>query len=65
MACPMRNLRSFFEKYGCTMDLHMTHGGAPSHVSQDLLSLHSFVQPVHEVEARDASVQGHTPEWFK
>lgn len=39
----------------------MAHGGVPSHVSQDLMSLLSFVQPVHEVEARDAPFQGLCP----
>jgi hypothetical protein len=53
--------RVYFLKYGCTFDLHKTHGGVPSHVSQDLLSLLSFVQPVHEVEARDAPFLGRCP----
>ncbi len=52
---------AFFEKYSCTLDLHRTHGGIPSHVSQDHMSLLSFVQPVHEVEARDAPFQGQCP----
>lgn len=40
------------------MDLHKVPGGVPSHVSQGLKPLHSFVLPVRGVEAEKAPLQG-------
>ncbi|KXG08925.1 hypothetical protein AT864_02833 [Anoxybacillus sp. P3H1B] len=45
------------------MDLHLSHGGVPSHVSRSPSLLHSFVQPIHEVEVGICSLAGSMPEW--
>jgi hypothetical protein len=45
------------------LDLHSSHGGVPSHVSRSPLLLHSFVQPIHEVEVGICSLTGSMPVW--
>lgn len=45
------------------MNLHLSHGGVPSHVSRSPSLLHSFVQPIHEVEVGICSFTGSKPVW--
>lgn len=45
------------------MDLHLSHGGVPSHVSRSPSLLHSFVQPIHEVAVGICSFTGSKPVW--